>query len=150
MNILAATSSHVPSDMWPQARCESACTFAQSDQNPHLVHFGQPKMQGFFVQTTNTHVCADARVNLSPRWEHMSEGVFCYFVALLWHVVWYRSCSNPTFSCCSLLFLSFFLICAANNYVQSTLVISTSLISNSRLYRSEILVPVLTWQSKNR
>ena len=34
--------------------------------------------------------------------------------------------------------------------IQSTLVISTSLISNNRLSRSEILVPVLTWKSKNR
>ena len=34
--------------------------------------------------------------------------------------------------------------------IQSTLVISTSLISNNRLYRSEILVPVLTWKSKHR
>ena len=33
--------------------------------------------------------------------------------------------------------------------IQSTLVISNLLISNYRLYRSEILVPVLTWQSKN-
>ena len=32
---------------------------------------------------------------------------------------------------------------------QSTLTISTSLISNNRLSRSEILVPVLTWKSKN-
>ena len=34
--------------------------------------------------------------------------------------------------------------------VQSTLVISTSLISNNRLSGSEILVPVLTWKSMNR
>ena len=34
--------------------------------------------------------------------------------------------------------------------IQSTPVISNSLISNNRLYRSEILVPVLTWKSKNR
>ena len=34
--------------------------------------------------------------------------------------------------------------------LQSTLVISTSLISNNRLSRSEIMVPVLTWKSKNR
>ena len=34
--------------------------------------------------------------------------------------------------------------------LQSALVISTSLISNNRLSRSEILVPVLTWKSKNR
>ena len=32
-------------------------------------------------------------------------------------------------------------------YIQSTLVISTSLISNNRLSRSENLVPVLTWKS---
>ena len=34
--------------------------------------------------------------------------------------------------------------------VQSTLVISTSLISNNRLSRCENLVPVLTWKSNNR
>ena len=34
--------------------------------------------------------------------------------------------------------------------LQSTLIISNLLISNNRLYRSEILVPVLTWKSKNR
>ena len=34
--------------------------------------------------------------------------------------------------------------------IQSTLVISTSLISNNRLSRSENLVPVLTWKSNNR
>ena len=34
--------------------------------------------------------------------------------------------------------------------IQSTLVISTSLISNNRLPRSENLVPVLTWKCKNR
>ena len=34
--------------------------------------------------------------------------------------------------------------------IQSTLVISTSLISNNRLSRSEILVPFLTWKSNNR
>ena len=34
--------------------------------------------------------------------------------------------------------------------VQLTLVISISLISNNRLSRSAILVPVLTWKSKNR
>ena len=33
--------------------------------------------------------------------------------------------------------------------MQSTLVISTTLISNNRLSRSENLVPVLTWKSKN-
>ena len=37
-----------------------------------------------------------------------------------------------------------------NLVIQSTLVISTSLISNNRLYLSEILVPVLTWKSMNR
>ena len=35
-------------------------------------------------------------------------------------------------------------------WIQSTLIISTSLISNNRLSWSEILVPVLTWKSKNR
>ena len=35
-------------------------------------------------------------------------------------------------------------------FVQSTLVISTSLISNIRLSRSENLVPVLTQRSTNR
>ena len=34
--------------------------------------------------------------------------------------------------------------------IQSTLVISTSLISNNRLSRSENLVPVLTWKSNKR
>ena len=34
--------------------------------------------------------------------------------------------------------------------IQLTLVISTSLISNNRLSRSENLVPVLTWKSNNR
>ena len=34
--------------------------------------------------------------------------------------------------------------------VQSTLFISTSLISNNRLSRSKILVPILTRKSKNR
>ena len=34
--------------------------------------------------------------------------------------------------------------------VQSTLIISTSLISNNRLSQSENLVPVLTWKSNNR
>ena len=33
--------------------------------------------------------------------------------------------------------------------LQSTLVISTSLISNNRLSQSEDLVPVLKWESKN-
>ena len=40
-------------------------------------------------------------------------------------------------------------ICCLWKWLQSTLVISTSLISNNRLSRSEILVPVLTWKSKN-
>ena len=35
-------------------------------------------------------------------------------------------------------------------YIQSTLFISTSLISNNHLSRSENLVPVLTWKSNNR
>ena len=35
-------------------------------------------------------------------------------------------------------------------HIQLTLVISTSLISSNRLSRSEILIPVLTWRSKNR
>ena len=34
--------------------------------------------------------------------------------------------------------------------IQSTLIISTSIISNNHLSRSEILVPVLTWKSKKR
>ena len=37
-----------------------------------------------------------------------------------------------------------------NRDLQSTLIISTSLIWNIHLSRSEILVPVLTWKSKNR
>ena len=36
------------------------------------------------------------------------------------------------------------------NYLQSTLVISTSLILNNRLSRSENLVPVLSQNSTNR
>ena len=36
------------------------------------------------------------------------------------------------------------------NHIQSTLVISTSLISKYRFSRSENLVPVLTWKSNNR
>ena len=35
-------------------------------------------------------------------------------------------------------------------YIQSTLVSSTLLISNNRLSRSKILVPVLTWKSKKK
>ena len=35
-------------------------------------------------------------------------------------------------------------------HIQSTLVISTSLISNNRLSRSENQVPILTWKSTNR
>ena len=34
--------------------------------------------------------------------------------------------------------------------IQSTLVISTSVISNNRLSRGENLVPALTWKSNNR
>ena len=34
--------------------------------------------------------------------------------------------------------------------IQSTLVISASLISNNPLSQSDILVPVLTWNSNNR
>ena len=34
--------------------------------------------------------------------------------------------------------------------LQLTLVISTSLISNNRLSRTENLVPALTWKSNNR
>ena len=36
------------------------------------------------------------------------------------------------------------------NHIQSTLVISTSLISNNRLSRTEMLVPVLTQRSTNK
>ena len=46
--------------------------------------------------------------------------------------------------------LLFFTLYFSSTSLQSTLVISTSLISNNRLYRSEILVPVFTWKSKNR
>ena len=38
----------------------------------------------------------------------------------------------------------------ANTIMQSTLVISASLISNNRLFRSENLVPLLTWKSNDR
>ena len=38
----------------------------------------------------------------------------------------------------------------STEFIQSTLVISTSLILNNRLSRSEILVPLLTWKSNNR
>ena len=32
----------------------SACTFAQSDQNLYCVHFGQTRMQCFFMRITKT------------------------------------------------------------------------------------------------
>ena len=41
-------------------------------------------------------------------------------------------------------------VCTLKFHIQSTLVISTSLISNNRLCRSENLVPVWTWKSNNR
>ena len=47
----AATSKNIPLDISAQRRFKSVCTFAQSDQNPHWVHFGLPNMQSFFMWT---------------------------------------------------------------------------------------------------
>ena len=42
------------SDICAQRRFRSACAFAQSDQNLHWAHFGQPRMQSFFMRTMKT------------------------------------------------------------------------------------------------
>ena len=46
---------------------QSASIFAQSDQNLHWTHFGQPRLQSF---------CADAQADSNLRRAQMSEGTF--------------------------------------------------------------------------
>ena len=54
IHIQAATLESLPSEMCAQQRFRLACTFMQSDQNLHCVHFGQLRMQSFFKKTTKT------------------------------------------------------------------------------------------------
>ena len=53
----------------------------QSDQNLHRVHFGQSRMQIFFMQKMKTlNRWMDAQADLSLRWALMSEGTFSHVV----------------------------------------------------------------------
>ena len=53
---------NVSSDMCAQRRFRSDCAFAQSDQNLHWAHFGEPRMQRVFMWPAKTlvrlHACA--------------------------------------------------------------------------------------------
>ena len=51
---LASTSENVPLDMCTPRIFRSSCALAQSEENLHLIHFGQGRMQSFFMRTTNT------------------------------------------------------------------------------------------------
>ena len=65
-----------------------------------------------------------------------------------WHILWgmvIGTCRSPPS-----VHLHAYVLKALSSPIQSTLVISTSLISNNRLYRSENLVPVWTWKSNFR
>ena len=52
--IRASTWENVPSDKCSQRRFRLACAFAQSDQNLHWAHFGETRMQGFFMRKAKT------------------------------------------------------------------------------------------------
>ena len=62
----AAVSENVLSDMCAQRKFRSDSAFAQSDWNIHWMHFGWPRIQRFFMGTTNILITAE--VDLSLPW----------------------------------------------------------------------------------
>ena len=72
--------------MCTQRRFWSACTFAQSDQNPHWAYFGQPRMQTFWCRQWRLWSDgAEVQVDLNLCWEYLSEGMrSCVMAHSLW------------------------------------------------------------------
>ena len=106
----------------PSLRFSWFCVFFVSKGNPYwlLLKVFRPEPHRDWVPT---------------RWRAIKEGSKVF----IRDYVNYHACS-----------LSYYIYIVPKLYIQLTLVISTSLISNNRLSRSENLVPAYTWKPNNR
>ena len=69
--------------MCAQWSFKPACTFVQSDQKFHFQHFGEQRMQVFFMQTAKTLFRLRHYRLILVCWLHMSEGTLSHVAALM-------------------------------------------------------------------
>ena len=49
-----------------------------TNQNLHWTHFGQPRMQTFFMRPIKTEQTVNVRADLGHLWAHRSEDMFSF------------------------------------------------------------------------
>ena len=78
--------------MCAKPRFRSACAIAQSDQNLHWAHFGEPRLQRFFMRTKKILICLCG----CKGWFESSLGAYD-IAAQSWQVSWSWSGNITTF-----------------------------------------------------